>query len=256
MKTIYNLTQFFILDLVYRKIFLVSLLLSILFVVISLLLGPLSYSEEARLSINFSLAGSQLSLIFLSVLVGAALIKEDINSKAIHGFLTSPFSRHQYVVAKVFAFSVVLFLMTLIMWFSFFISSVFIGIESSYVLSMLPFFGAYLESLVLFSMSLCFSLFLSNLVNISAVFSLFLMGHWLDTLAFLTKKVEGFVFNIISWLLLKIVPNLETLNWKSHLTYNDWSSVGFYVNNSAYALMWVLFFTLLSVFIFNKKDLA
>jgi len=255
-NSLYVLTRFFTYDLIYRKIVLVSLLLSLFFVIISVLLGPLSYSEEARLTINFSLAGSQIALIFLSVLIGASLIREDINSKAIHGFLTSPVSRSTYVLSKSLSFALVLLTMTLMMWLSFFITSSTIGVDVSYGMSLLPFIGAYLEALVLFSLALLSSMFLSFLVTVSLVFSVFLVGHWLDTLNFLLEKSSSYMVKLVSWLILNCIPNLETLNWKAHLTYNDWSELSFYYNNSFYALLWFGLFTVLSLVIFMRKDLA
>ena len=256
MNSLFVLTRFFISDLFYKKIVLVSFLLAILFVIISVLLGPLSYEEEARLTINFSLAGSQIALIFLSVLIGASLIKEDINSKAIHGFLTSPVSRTSYVLSKGLSFALILLAMTFVMWFSFFITSFFVGVEVSYAMSLLPFVGSYLEALLLFSMSLCASLFLSFLVTVSVVFSLFLVGHWLDTLSFLLKGADSGIMKFIFWLLLNCIPNLETLDWKAHLTYNEWSKGWFYVTNSFYALLWIGLFMVSASIIFIRRDLA
>ena len=256
MNSLYVLTRFFISDLFYRKIVLVSFLLAVFFVIISVLLGPLSYAEESRLTINFSLAGSQIALIFLSVLIGASLIREDITSKAIHGFLTSPVSRVNYVISKGLSFALMLLFMTFVMWFSFFLTSFFIGIEVSYAMSILPFFGSYLEALLLFSMALCLSLFMSFLVTVSVVLSLFLVGHWLDTLNFLVKGAESGFVKVFSWVIINCIPNLETLNWKAHLTYNEWSEAWFYTTNSFYALLWIVFFTLCSLILFTRKDLA
>ena len=256
MNSLYVLTRFFISDLLYRKIVLVSFLLALLFVIISVLLGPLSYAEETRLTINFSLAGSQIALIFLSVLIGASLIRDDISSKAIHGFLTSPVSRSSYVVAKSLSFALVLLAMTFVMWFSFFATSFFVGVDISYGMSLLPFLGSYLEALILFSMALCSSLLLSFLVTLSAVFSLFLVGHWLDTLNFLIDKSPSGAVKFLSWVLLNCIPNLETLNWKAHLTYDEWAAGSFYVTNSFYALLWIGLFIVTSLVIFARKDLA
>ena len=256
MNSLFFLTRFFISDLFYRKIILVSFLLALFFVIISILLGPLSYAEESRLTIDFSLAGSQIALVFLSVLVGASLIREDITSKSIHGFLTSPVSRTTYVLSKSLSFALVLLAMTFVLWFSFFLTSLFIGVKASYAMSLFPFLGLYLEALLLFSISLCASLFLSFLVTVSAVFSLFLVGHWLDTLEFLIKKSESGVIKFISWVLLDCIPNLESLNWKAHLTYNEWSSVWFYSSNSFYAFLWISLFTVFTLVIFARKDLA
>ena len=256
MKALFFLTRFFILDLFYKKIILVSFLLSTLFIIISVLLGPLSYEEESRLTINFSLAGSQIALIFLSVLLGASLIKEDITSKSIHGFLTSPIGRDTYILSKSMAFSLTLLFMTGVMWFSFFLAGFVVGMEFSVLQSFIPFLGIYLEALLLFSVALCSSLFLSFLTTVSLAFSLFFAGHWLDTLGFLAEKASSTFIKIVAWLLVSGLPHLENLNWKAHLTYSEWASPGFYFTSSIQALFWVGFFQVLALIIFFRKDLA
>lgn len=256
MSQLIVLSKFFIKDLIYKKIFLVSLVLGLFFIVLSLLLGPLSYSEESRLATNFSLAGSQVALILLSILVGSNFIREDVDSKSIFAFLTSPITRRKYVLSKFLAFSLGLMIMVLAMWVSFFIVSVVVGIEMTSVLhSFLPFWGIYLESVLLFSFSIMVSMHASFLLSVALSFSVFLAGHWLDTIHFLMGKAEGVGIKIVSLVFLYGLPNLESLNWKAQLTYNDWEPSMFYLKNTIYAFFWIALLLFISVFSFSKKDL-
>jgi len=254
MKKSLLLSQFFLMDLIYRKIFFVALGLGTSFVILSLLLGPLSYSEEARLAINFSLAGSQIALIFLSVLVGADFLKLDIESQAIHSFLARPLSRFDFFIAKFFAFSACLLFLSFFMWFGFFTVASITGLESS-LMSVLPFLGVYIESLILFSFAMMTSLFASSLMTIGASFTLFLVGHFVEMLRQLEKSddlIAKFFGNFIT----KVIPNLESLNWKAHLTYNEWASPMSYLKFSCYGLSWVCFLVALGYLIFSRKDFA
>lgn len=254
MKAILDLALFFTKDLIYRKIILVSFLISFAFISLSVLLGNLSFSEQSRIAINFSLAGTQISLIILSVLLGAEFLKADIESSAVHSFLSRPINRFQYLAAKFKAFGWVLFFMTLVMWLAFYVVSLFIGFEVG-LNSFLPFLGAYFEALILFSFAVFCSLFTSYILSVVSTFTLFLFGHWLETLHFLASKSQSEATQFLADVLVKILPNLEALNWKSHLTYDQWSSAYFYFENLVYAYFWVLFLFLISLAAFNRKDL-
>jgi ABC-type transport system involved in multi-copper enzyme maturation permease subunit len=252
MRNIALLSQFFLKDLIYRKIFFVALGLGMSFVVLSLLLGPLSYNEEARLAINFSLAGSQIALIFLSVLVGADFVKLDIETQAIHSFLARPISRFQYFIGKFCAFALCLMFLSFFMWMGFYIVSSITGLESSFM-SILPFVGVYIESLILFSFALMTSLFASSLMTVGASFTLFLVGHFVEMLRQLEKS-DDLGAKTFGSLITKIIPNLESLNWKSHLTYNEWVSPLTYLKFSLYGMSWVFFLLAVGYLIFSKKD--
>jgi len=252
MKNTFLLSQFFLKDLVYRKIFFVALGLGMSFVVLSLLLGPLSYNEEARLAINFSLAGSQIALIFLSVLVGADFIKLDIENQSIHSFLARPISRFQFFISKFCAFAACLLFLSFFMWLGFYLVSSVTGLESSFK-SVLPFVGVYIESLILFSFATTVSLFASSLMTVGASFTLFLVGHFVEMLRQLEKS-DDLVAKVFGSIITKIIPNLESLNWKAHLTYNEWVSSISYFKFSLYGLSWVFFLLAVGYLIFSKKD--
>lgn len=255
MSEVFLLSKFFFKELIYRKIFFVATGIGVVFVLLSMLLGPLSYSEESRLAINFSLSGSQIALIFLSVLVGADFIKSDIESQSIHSFLARPITRFQYYFAKFLAFSLCLFFLTFVMWIVFFIISLLLGMDESLV-SFVPYFGIYIEALVLFSFALMVSLFSSSLLAVGASFTLFLVGHWVEVFRFLAEKSTSLFVKLMGVILSKGIPNLETLNWKSHLTYGEWMPAFSYVKISMYGFSWVFFMLLIGYFIFSKKDFS
>ena len=77
-----SLSQLTFMALSHKKIYFVGLSIGALLTLLSLLLGPLGFEEEKRLSINFGLAGAQVGAIFLVVLSGATLLKEEIENQS------------------------------------------------------------------------------------------------------------------------------------------------------------------------------
>lgn len=253
MKTVYHLSSFFFKDLLHRKVFAVAAVLGIAFVVLSILLGPMSFSEEERVSINFSLAGSQASLIFLAILVGASFLKNDIESKAIHSLLTRPLSRPQYYISKLLSFIVCLFVLSLSMWLAFILAALLSGFDNI-LLSLLPFLGIFIEALILFSFAMFLSIFTSSFLAIGASISLFLVGHFINNVEHLVRNSASLLVKSIGTLIVWVLPNLESFNWKSHLTYNEWLSASDYAQVSFYGFMWILCITFFGIFVFSKKD--
>ena len=255
MRNILLLSKLFLKELMYKKIFFIALGLGLSFVLLSLLLGPLSYNEQVRLAVNFSLAGSQLALIFLSVLVGADFIKNDIETQSIHSFLARPLSRLEYFLGKFLAFALCLSFLTLLMWLGFFIVASVTGLEGS-IKSLIPYVGVYLEALILFSFAMMTSLFSSSLMSVGASFTLFLVGHWVEMFRLLSEKAENPVVQSLGSVLSKVIPNLESLNWKAHLTYNEWLAPMSYIKFSVYGASWVFFLVALGYVVFSKKDFS
>lgn len=140
------------------------------------------------------------------------------------------------------------------MWLGFFTVAAVTGLESS-LMSILPFLGVYIESLILFSFAMMTSLFSSSLMTVGASFTLFLVGHFVEILRQLEKS-DDLVAKALGAVITKVIPNLESLNWKAHLTYNEWVSPLSYVKFSFYGLSWVFFLVAIGYLIFSKKDFA
>lgn len=242
-------------DLVYRRVFFVAMGMGFFFIALSLLLGPLSYKEQVRIAVDFSLTGIQIALIFLSVLIGADFIRRDIEEHVVFSLLARPLSRFQYYISKFLSFALCALGLTFIMWLSFFFISLLVGINLDWH-ALLPFLGVYIEALVLFSLSLLLSLFSSLLVTIGASFSIFLVGHWMEVFQRLYEQSSSFFVSVLGWFLVKVLPNLEALNWKSHLTNNKWLELSLYLKFSVYGLVWAVFFLILGSLVFNKKDFS
>lgn len=254
-KQVFSLSQLTFMGLSHKKIYFVGLTIGALLTLLSLLLGPLGFEEEKRLSINFGLAGAQVGAIFLAVLSGATLLKEELDNQTAFIFLSKDISRSEYLLSKLLGFVFSLLVTLGILSGFFYITSFFTGVEWS-LNTLIPFLGIFIEALVLYSFSLLVSLVTSMLLTVGLSFCFFLLTHWVQKLEFLIKESSGPFLKsagpVITW----IIPNLESLNWKAHLTYNEWSEPQVYLLSSLYGLLWVVVFISIATLVFNKKDLT
>lgn len=254
-KQMLSLSQLTFMTLSHKKIYFVGLTIGALLTLLSLLLGPLGFEEEKRLSINFGLAGAQVGAIFLAVLSGATLLKEELENQSAFIFLSKDISRSQFLLSKFFGFVISLVVTLGILSGFFYVTSFLTGLDWSLNI-LLPFLGIFIEALILFTFALLVSLATSSLLTVGLSFCFFLITHWVQTLDYLIKETSGPLVKSLGPIITWIIPNLETLNWKSHLTYNEWMEPSYYVLSSLYGVFWVLIFLAMAVIAFNKKDLT
>ena len=253
---IISLSHLTFMGLSHKKIYFVGLVIGVLLTLMSLLLGPLGFQEEKRLSINFGLAGAQMGAIFLAILSGASLLKEELDNQSAFIFLSKDVTRSQYLLSKFFGFLLSLLVTLSILGGFFLLTSFLTGLEWSFKI-LVPFVGIFIEALILFSFAILISLVTSSLLTVGLTFCFFLIAHWVGTVEYLLKKSflgEGvkFLASIVLW----IVPNLEGFNWKAHLTYGEWSEPSVYFLSVIYGLCWITVLLSIAVIVFNRKDLT
>lgn len=250
-----SLSHLTFMGLSHKKIYFVGLSIGALLTLLSLLLGPLGFEEEKRLSINFGLAGAQVGAIFLAVLSGATLLKEELENQSAFIFLSKDISRSQYLISKFIGFVYSLTVTLGILSGFFYLTSFLTGLDWSLNV-FIPFSGIFVEALVLFCFALLISLVTSSLLTVGLSFCFFMITHWVQTLEYLIKEGSGPFLKTMGPFISWIIPNLESLNWKSHLTYNEWAEPSVYLLSLAYGLLWVVVFLCISILVFNKKDLS
>lgn len=240
-------------EVIRHRFFYGLVLVAVLILSVGAILGPLSMSEEKRITINFSLFAAQIVLIAASIFFGSLSITRDMEKKIITTLITRPISRAQYVLGKFFGMAFVMIVAVILL--GFILSGIFyyfqIPIQSVFFKSL---WGIYLEALVLLSISILFSSFTSNFLIICYTVCFFIIGHWIDTMKTLLQKTEEPFLRFISEHGVLAFPNLERFNWRPHVVYQDlvpFTEVIFY---SFYAVSWVVLFLVIAVQIFNRKD--
>ena len=217
------------------------------------LLGPLSMSEEQRITINFGLLSAQIVSIAAAIFFGSLSITRDIEKKILMTLITRSTSRSQYILGKFFGVAMVIFITVCLLGlvlagiFSFFE----VPLNQIFFLSL---WGIYLEAIVLLSISILFSTVTSPFLITSYTACFFIVGHWVDTLKALLQTInEPWVHTMVDYAI-RVIPNLENFNWRAHVVYQDNVLVEEAMFYSCYALFWVIFFIFVSILIFNRKD--
>ncbi|MDX9731800.1 MAG: ABC transporter permease [Bdellovibrionales bacterium] len=185
---------------------------------LSLALGQLTFDENIRLSANFGFTGIHIAIVVLAVFVGSTLVSKEIDKQTILTLLARPISRAQFILGKALGLMGVLLV---------------VATGLSVILSTLLFFlnfefsiaypiavaGIILEAAVLLAVALFFGSFSRPMMTVIFTVSVFLLGHWIDSLHFFVSRSESAVFKFVGTAVGYAIPNLEKFNWRAAPVY-------------------------------------
>lgn len=229
------------------------LIFAILLIGFSLALGQLSYSEQARISVNFGLVGIHLSALVLSIFVGSTLVSREMEKQTVLTLLARPITRIQFLWGKFLGLSLVI--LTVMLGLSAILSIVMLllnfPINTTFFICLL---GIVAESWIMLGFTMLFGMISRPLLTVCCSVGLFLIGHWLKDLDYFSVRSNSEAFKALSWAISFVLPNLERLNWKSSVTYGDLIPLNVLGSAMGYAICWILILVSVAGLLFRRKD--
>lgn len=225
---------------------------ALLLVGVSLALGQLSFSEQARISANFGFSGMHLSAMILSIFVGASLVAKEIEKKTVMTLLVRPMTRMQFLFGK--ALGLLGVILTVLTGLAFVILFIFLGLGLDIYWSFgVALWGVLLEAILLLGVALLFSSFAKPMMVVVFSLGLFLIGHWSNNLQFLAQKSDDATFKAVAKFVEFGLPNLEKFNWRG-LVLNDVPMSSEVLYATLYSFAWFGICLSLTGFILRRKD--
>lgn len=231
------------------------ILFAILLIGLSLALGQLSFAEQARISANFGLSAIHLCAVALAVFVGSNLVTKEIEKKTIMTILVRPIGRSQFILGKALGLTMVI--VTMIAGLALVLALVFWGLGKpvdgrfGLVLG-----GLLAEALVLLGVTLVFSMITKPLLVVCFAVGVFLIGHWQSSLQFFAEKDKGGGLDLVSTILRYTLPDLERVNWKDVVLYDQPIHLAAKAASAGYALAWFAFCVCVATMLFKRKDVG
>lgn len=225
---------------------------ALLLISLSIALGELSFSEQARISANFGFAGIQLATAVLAVFIGSTLVSREIEKQTILTLLARPLTRTQFLLGKYLGLIQVIVVVMTGLSLVLFALVQFLGLEvgGGFLLAL---WGILLEGFILIALTMFFGVFSRPVMSVIFSSALFLVGHWITTLDGLLKKAsETFkqTVTVLQW----IVPNFEKFNWRSAPIYSIEVPASDIIAATLYALGWIVFLVAATSIIFRRRD--
>lgn len=238
-------------ELLYERVFYLLLCFAVLSLGASLLLGQLTYAEQAKLTLDFMLAGTQIAMAIFSVFMGISLFHRELTLGSVSMVLSKPVSRATFLVGKFIGQSIVQLGVTLGMG----LVTIAIVLPLNAALSAVAIFQAvlliYLEVTVLTAAVYFFAVNAGAITAGVAAGCVFLIGHFREDAPAGRDLAE-----MGTWQFLKtFLPNFELFNMKDIATYGITLSVGQIGWVGLYGLIATACFLFAACLCFERKDI-
>ncbi len=239
-------------ELVFERFFHLLIFFSIASLGMSALLGSLTYTEQAKLTLDFMLGTTQLSLVLFALFIGISLFHREFSIGSVYLVLSKPVSRASFLAGKflgqAFVQAVVVFAMTalaLLIRSRFDVPLYFGPIAQAGLL-------IFLESLVVAAMTYFFAVNAGAVLTAVSTLALFGLAHFREPV---TRELAG--SKVTTWSLLRpLIPDLEVLNLKNLASYGVGLSGTEFFYVIVYALCTTAFFLILGLISFQHKDIG
>ena len=253
-----------------RKILNAFLMVGLAMIILTFAFSSFSPREDMTLVRGMGLGIISLAGIFISVILAINLIPNEIEKRTIYTILSKPVRRHEFLLGKYFgALGTVLIniaLMSIAFVIAVAVKQATTGggvVEGGTVVASNPlllFKGVamiYLQLLLLCSLAIFFSTFLSPLVNFFLTLSLFVIGNLSTFTEDLAKTnhnplAKGF-FTVVHYL----VPNFGNFNNTNPLINPDVqikNEALFLTQNFIYALVYAAVLMILAILVFDRRE--
>ncbi len=236
------------------KIFLSTIFVGLLIFLFTVLATKLSYGAVQKVSLDISLGLISLSAKIIAIIYGTNLISKEIELRTLQMVLARSVSRASFLLGKTIGplliLSVNVFSISLIGILSF------LFFEGEITLTIvLCFISILIESGIILSLGILLSLFTNRVLAVLIILSILFTSHFipkiLDTVYIKKQPYLEMLLKITDYAL----PQFSRLNIKDIVLYENIIKPYPIVITFSHSISYLLLLALLSIIIFQKKDL-
>lgn len=241
-------------ELIKSKILITIFLLGGLLFIISYVAYSFTYGVPERVALDVGLGMISLSSVGLAIFMGVTLIAREVEQRTIYMVLARPINRTSFLLGRLGGLMVLLLINIFTLGAITLSFYSYLG-GSVHSLIFWTLFFTFIESLLLLLLVVFFSLVVNPVLSVLFTLTLFIVGHGVsETLVTrFAQQSPTILFILKSYLWL--FPNFERLNFKDYVLYQqnlEWPVISF---SLAYGLLYSLILLLVSLWIFNKRNL-
>ncbi|MCJ7588548.1 MAG: ABC transporter permease [Candidatus Aminicenantes bacterium] len=221
--------------------------------VFSRVLALLTVGDRVKIIKDVGLASLSLFGTLMAILIGTGLVYKEIDKKTIFTLLSKPIGRGAFLVGKfaglVLTLFVMLGLMSIIFLVILFLHS--FRFEAALLVAI---FYIFLELILITAVAILFSCFSTPILSSIFTLSFYLIGHTSWGLKTLIKKIPPGFGRTLARIAYVLLPDLESLNFKTEVVHGIAIPPAALVNGLLYALCFTAFVLALATLVFRKKD--
>jgi len=216
-------------------------------------LSPLTVGAQNKIVADVGLAGMSLLGLLVVLLVGANLVRKEMERRTITTVLTKPVGRGEYLLGKYLGLSLTLACMVALMGVLY-VGAVLLTRSSLAWSHLAAVYLTWLELLVLAAGAMLFSFVTGGTLSAVLAAALFVIGHLLRSLHDLAAMTEG-PGRLVADFCYRVLPDLEVFNVRAAVVHGDAVGAGQIAMATLYGVGWIAVFLLISRVIFARKEL-
>jgi len=253
MRTISAITISTFKEAVRDKVFYNLVIFSLIVLASSRILGLLSSGQEIKIVMDVGLGCISIFGLIISIFIGGNLVYKEIERGTIQTIIVKPIDRHEYIIGKYLGLLLIIFLNLIFMTIGFYV--ILKGISGTWNFSIIQsIFLIFVELMVISSIAIMFSTFLSPLLSILLTFCLFTMGHLSEDFLFIVEKMEGSFLKFVSKIIYYILPHLSNFNIKNEIVHGFSVSGDYIFSSSLYGVSYSFATIFLAIIIFRNRN--
>lgn len=224
--------------------------------------------QGIQVALDFVMSTVSFTGLVLGVFLGSNLISRDIDKKTLYSVITKPISRPQYILGRFLGMAIVLIismlLLTVFGLLSFYITVHYFNSQgespSWFLFGMNLFFNIQMLLLLVAAAFLISSVSTSSFLPLAFTIGFYYAGESIAKVkavleASKTTEMSG-VFKSFLTCSYYIFPNLTLFDFKSKAAYNVPVPANELFFTFIYGVIYIALFMLLTIKIFNKRDIA
>lgn len=239
-------------ELLYERAFYILLSFALASLAFSLLLGQLTYAEQAKLTLDFMLGFTHISMVLFSVFMGISLFQKELTTGSISMVLSKPISRSTFLVGKYLGQITVQTVMTLAMGLlTLALCSRFeAGISIQATIQTVLLIAC--EVAVVTAITYFFAVNTGAITTAILTLAIFALGHTRNLISSTLKTTE----ETLVWRAVRtVIPDLDVFNMKQLASYGQsilWTEFGWAL---LYGVVCFGFYLVIATLCFERKDI-
>jgi ABC-type transport system involved in multi-copper enzyme maturation permease subunit len=236
------------------RIFYSLLAFAILMLGFSMILGNLTIGDDLKIVKDFGLGAISIFGTLIAIFVGIGLVYKEMEKRTIYVILSKPIARWQFLVGKYGGLSLTLMIEVIVMTVGLFALCYYYDpvIPWDLFYAIVP---IIFKLQLILAVALFFSAFASPFLSGLFTLAVFIIGHSSGELKSLADKTDDLFLQRICDFLYYALPNLEKLNFKARVVHHlaiSQAEIGYAL---LYATLYTILIILLSVIIFQRRDM-
>ncbi len=254
MKNTITIAKYTFVEVYRSKIMLGIIFLAIGMLMITMVASVFAYGAPEKVALDFAIGMMSVANLLIAIFLGVTLISKEIESKTLYMILSRPINRFEFLTGKVIGLSTVLIVNTFFLTIVGMLSFRYLGGVGDDLIFWVAVFSL-LEAIVIMLFGIMFSL-ISN-PSLASVFTIFVLisGHTItSTLTNFFAKTSHVTMTILKNSLF-FIPDLERINLKDFLIYNQQIPLSYILSSLAYSLFYIAALLVVVSLIFSRKNL-